>query len=397
MSCRKQMWKEVETRATSLKSVLRILLFAAMCGAFLVPPSIVTAATPDWPLQLVGATTVNVTQAEFEGLASSHPASWDDNATGDVWTGVALWRIIALVDDSDNTTFSDVLASAGYDVRVIGADGYSYTFPSQDVARNDNFILADELNGAPLPPEKYPLKLVDPEFEVGGPSVAQVVGIELKSTTPTHPVPTEADWPIQLYGAISDNLTQAEFEASVSSNGLSNTDNVGTWTGLALWRLVALVDDGDPTTFNSALAVEGYSIKVSAPDYYYVFDSVTVTGNDNIIAANTLNGQPLPLTDPANPAKLWYPVKLVGTGLHSGDRVGGVAMIELLNLPPAGPTEPGWDLNADHVCNIGDMVKVGLHWGETSANGWIPEDLNSDGVINIGDVVVIGLHWGETW
>jgi PKD repeat protein len=58
---------------------------------------------------------------------------------------------------------------------------------------------------------------------------------------------------------------------------------------------------------------------------------------------------------------------------------------------------PAWDLNGDHVCDIGDVTMVGLHWGETGTPGWIPEDLNNDGVINIGDVVVLGLHWGETW
>jgi len=381
---------------TGLRYVQCALLLLTVFGVFLLPAS-VTAATQDWPLQLVGAAAVNLTQADFETLASSYPVSWDDNATGNLWEGVALWRLVALVDDGDNTTFSDAMASAGYNVRVIAADDYSYTFPSQEVARNDNLILANELNDAPLPAEKYPLKLVSPDFEVGGPSVSQVVRIELQSTTPTHPVPDVAEWPIQLYGAFSDNLTQAEFEAGVSSDGLSCTDNTGTWTGLALWRLVALVDDDDPATFNSALAAEGYSIKVSAPDYYYVFDSGTVAGNDNIIAANTLDGQPLPLTDPTNSSKLWYPVKLVGSGLHSGDRVGGVVMIELLNLPEPTPDEPEWDLNGDHVCNIGDVVKVGLHWGETGDDGWIPEDLNSDGIINIGDVVVVGLYWGDTW
>jgi DMSO/TMAO reductase YedYZ molybdopterin-dependent catalytic subunit len=387
----------LKTRVTSPKSVLCILLLLAISGTLLLPTSMAVAGTPDWPLQLVGAATMNMTQAEFESLASLYPVGWDDNTTGNLWDGVALWRLVALVDDGDNTTFSDALASAGYNVRVIGADDYSYTFPSEEVARNDNFILANELNGAPLPTEKYPLKLVNLDFEVGGPSVSQVVRIELQSTTPTHPVPDVAEWPIQLYGALSDNLTQAEFEAGVLSYGLSCTDNTGTWTGLALWRLVALVDDDDPATFNSVLAVEGYSIKVSAPDYYYVFDSAGVAGNDNIIAANALDGQPLPLTDPTNPSKLWYPLKLVGSGLHSGDRVGGVVMIELLNLPEPTPDEPEWDLNGDHVCNIGDVVVIGLKWGRTGSDGWIPEDLNSDGTINIGDVVVVGLHWGGTW
>jgi hypothetical protein len=43
------------------------------------------------------------------------------------------------------------------------------------------------------------------------------------------------------------------------------------------------------------------------------------------------------------------------------------------------------------------VVKIGLKWGLTGTPGWIPEDLNTDGVINIGDIVVLGLHWGQTW
>jgi hypothetical protein len=60
-------------------------------------------------------------------------------------------------------------------------------------------------------------------------------------------------------------------------------------------------------------------------------------------------------------------------------------------------TVPNWDLNGDHICNIGDVVVIGLHWGQTGTPGWIPQDLNSDGTINIGDIVVIGLHWGGSW
>ncbi|MDD5702631.1 MAG: metallophosphoesterase, partial [Dehalococcoidales bacterium] len=60
-------------------------------------------------------------------------------------------------------------------------------------------------------------------------------------------------------------------------------------------------------------------------------------------------------------------------------------------------TQPDWDLNGDKVCDIGDVVVLGLRWGETGTQGWIPQDLNSDGIIDIGDVVVLGLHWGQTW
>jgi hypothetical protein len=75
---------------------------------------------------------------------------------------------------------------------------------------------------------------------------------------------------------------------------------------------------------------------------------------------------------------------------------GPALQIDMENLPPS-PSVPYWDLNGDHVCNIGDVVMIGLKWGQTGTAGWIPEDVNNDGVINIGDVVVLGLHWGETW
>ena len=56
-----------------------------------------------------------------------------------------------------------------------------------------------------------------------------------------------------------------------------------------------------------------------------------------------------------------------------------------------------WDLNGDHVCNIGDIVDIGMYWQETGSPGWIKEDVNHDGAINIGDVVIVGLHWNGTW
>ena len=63
----------------------------------------------------------------------------------------------------------------------------------------------------------------------------------------------------------------------------------------------------------------------------------------------------------------------------------------------ADQSKPNWDLNGDHVCNISDVVVIGLKWGQTGTPGWISADVNGDGVINISDVVVIGLHWGQTW
>jgi hypothetical protein len=51
------------------------------------------------------------------------------------------------------------------------------------------------------------------------------------------------------------------------------------------------------------------------------------------------------------------------------------------------------DLNNDGVVNILDLILIAQHWGETGANGWIPEDVNSDGTINILDINVVAQRW----
>lgn len=58
---------------------------------------------------------------------------------------------------------------------------------------------------------------------------------------------------------------------------------------------------------------------------------------------------------------------------------------------------PIWDLNQDHVCDVSDLVAIGLRWGQTGISGWVAEDINKDGVIDVADLVAIGLHWGESY
>jgi hypothetical protein len=88
-----------------------------------------------------------------------------------------------------------------------------------------------------------------------------------------------------------------------------------------------------------------------------------------------------------------YTVKL--TAANSGGSDAETKTGYIVVSPPA--QNPFWDLNNDHICDIGDVVMLGLVWNQTGPGGWIPEDLNSEGIIDIGDVVVLGLHWNATW
>ena len=138
-------------------------------------------------------------------------------------------------------------------------------------------------------------------------------------------------WNLELVGAISDDVSQTEFENGVACHGAATWTDPSTsdnWTGLPLWLLVGWVDDDNihgPDAFNDALAASGdYSVKVIASDgYSKTFASTLVANNNNIIVANEMNGASLP--------ESYYPLRLVGSALTSGgQRVSMIVRIELV-------------------------------------------------------------------
>jgi len=112
---------------------------------------------------------------------------------GNVYTGIPLWRLLGWVDDRiphGSNGFNDAAAIAGYKVIVKAGDGYAKEFTSQQIGKNDNFIVANTLNGTSLPTDgshpPYPLRLVG-SSATGGNSVGNVVEIQLTDfQTPTE-------------------------------------------------------------------------------------------------------------------------------------------------------------------------------------------------------------------
>jgi len=118
----------------------------------------------NWSLHLEGAITDNVDRATFESGAAPncHGKTWTDDQ-GQVWTGMPLWLLVGRVDDSikhEGPAFNDALADAGYTVDVVASDGYTATFDSKRIKRNDNIIVAHLVSGNPLPDKYFPLRLV---------------------------------------------------------------------------------------------------------------------------------------------------------------------------------------------------------------------------------------------
>ena len=302
----------------------------------------------EWALELNGTTVMEMDRQTFEAIASCdyHQISWSfENETGaHTYTGVALWILVSAVDGADGPegefTFNDLLAFAGYGVRVTASDGYDKVFTSMQVARNDSIIVANRLDGNPLPDDEWPLRIVG-DWLPGNMKVGQLVNISLEGL---QPVP---DWELTLIGTRTVVLS-AETFVSMYYSGLHGpwfnyTDSDGVhaafhtftnetgehaYAGIPLWMLVAIVDgeDSDHYEFNETLADTGYDVKVIASDdYSTTFPISTVEYNNSIIVAFMLDWATL--TDDE------YPLKLTGEYLSGSQKIKSVVTIELIGLP----------------------------------------------------------------
>jgi DMSO/TMAO reductase YedYZ molybdopterin-dependent catalytic subunit len=123
----------------------------------------ILGSVEEWNLTLTGAITDIPDRSTFESCVGCHRASWTDG-NSQKWSGIPLWLLVGVVDDAHNETakhyFNDTVADMGYNVTVIAADTYNKTFNSTFVKRNNELILANEMNGTALPEKYFPLKLV---------------------------------------------------------------------------------------------------------------------------------------------------------------------------------------------------------------------------------------------
>jgi DMSO/TMAO reductase YedYZ molybdopterin-dependent catalytic subunit len=226
-------------------------------------------AETTWNLELVGAVNETMSKAAFEeGVACHGSVSYTDSK-GRTWEGIPLWYLMARVDDTNthgSGSFNETLAGVGYDVTIIAGDGYSKTFNSTYLARNDSYIVACYLNGSELPEltEKgkplAPLKLVGP-YLYGGQKIGNIAKIVLDVET----APTEAD--LTLIGNETRKYTFDEIRAMPSyTAGGGFKKSTGTvvgpfnYTGVNITYLADLVGGIAPSESMKITASDGYSM-----------------------------------------------------------------------------------------------------------------------------------------
>jgi DMSO/TMAO reductase YedYZ molybdopterin-dependent catalytic subunit len=279
-----------------------------------------------WELSLLGEVGDIVTQAEFEDAVACHGVQYEDG--NDTWEGIPLWYLCGAVDDLENTshwTFNDTRAASNYTVNVSAGDGYTRSFASSAIARNNGYIVANTLNDEPLE-SVFPLKLVGNAITSGKDKVSNISRIELVEFQTPEPAP--GSYNLNLTGKITDVISQSEFEAAVKCHGTTWVDDKeNEWQGIPLWYLCGWVDDRiphGPDAFNANAAAAGYTIVVKASDGYAKdFASADVAWSTDYIIANTMNGTPLNES---------FPLRIVGPGAPGGKSVGKIAEIELTDF-----------------------------------------------------------------
>jgi hypothetical protein len=157
-------------------------------------------------------------------------------------------------------------------------------------------------------------------------------------------------------------------------------------------------------SFNASLiqvnsVTEGNLLNQGGCDTYFVHGKIDNTAGTIIGVAGAITTPSCNVSNPGTFVNISFTTRNVpGTsflnmsGVVVGDASGSAVPINVTNGSVTIVILPG-DMNGDGHVNVLDMIRIGQHWGQTGAPGWIPEDVKIDGVINVLDMIVIGQHW----
>lgn len=159
-----------------INKIVQILIMAILIAGLGASVSATMTSLPaiGWSIALVGVTEGILTQSGYEEGTNFQRSSEKFvslvDKQGNVWDGMPLWQVAGKVDNyvqsgknsEEEMELSDKLSQKGYQITVTGTDGKETTLASTDIARNNNYILADMVNGNPLAEtdSAYPLVLV---------------------------------------------------------------------------------------------------------------------------------------------------------------------------------------------------------------------------------------------
>jgi hypothetical protein len=241
----------------------------------------------EWSLHLEGAIKEDMDRATFESGAAPgcHKVTWTDGKA-QVWSGIALWRLVGRVDDDkkhDTGAYNDALADAGYTIDIVSTDGYKVTLDSKKVKRNDNIIVAFTVNNNPLDEKEFPLKLVGSDL-TNKEMVSQIASITLnlpgaKPAAATTIAATEAVTEAATQAPAASGASALKLSGSVAKEVTLSLDNLKKMTltketvthpkkgqmdvqGVLMSDLLTLAAPKDGVKTVTFVASDGYTINL---------------------------------------------------------------------------------------------------------------------------------------
>ncbi|MDY6932419.1 MAG: hypothetical protein SVJ22_10960, partial [Halobacteriota archaeon] len=133
----------------------------------------------EWNLSMSGRLSEDIDRSTFESCVGCHGVNFIDDENRN-WSGIPAWMLAGTVDDLKTHAFNDGLSDVGYMLSVIAGDGYNKSFESHRIKRNNDIIVANEINGTAIPrgSSSFPLKFTGPDL-VKNENVKNVVEIVL--------------------------------------------------------------------------------------------------------------------------------------------------------------------------------------------------------------------------
>ena len=269
-------------------------------------PGPATAAPTGIVLSLVkGETTLDYTIADLAELDILTATGTFTNSAGvdytALYTGVPLTTLIGNVS-TDAT------------VRVTASDGYSMNYAVEMLTDSSEgtWILAFKENGEYMPLDPGYLRIV----QVGEGVPHFTSSLSARMVERVEVLGTYEEYSLLVTGAVERLFGRGELEAGIgcpchtATVTVTSKGETHTYTGLPLWRLLAYVDDDvfpaaeegihyNDEDFNDALAIDGYTVTLTASDgYVQTVTSDLIARDDRFIVAFKRDGMfPDPTSD----------------------------------------------------------------------------------------------------
>ena len=336
--------------ATALVALLAVAAVVVV-GVLAAPPQ-AKAADPVVLTVTGNSQTKTFTMSELKALPQYSGYFGFVNSAGTVYqpepvTGVRLTDVMAEIGGMTTLNACDITATDNYGMtytydQIVNNNGVQFYNATTKVAEDPKvpwtWVLVWEQNGAPLPPDVGPLRLVAAqETDVNQVADGHLMVKWVNRVTLRGAV---AEWKVRMYGLKRKNGTRQKYTldrttydscATPGCHGESwvQPTTKKTWSGVPLFLCIGKVDGGPGhdsyNAYNEALALKGYRIKlVSASGKSAILGSRTIRNRTNIILANKLMGSDL--------VARYYPLKLVGPTKRVPARssIGRISKIYLL-------------------------------------------------------------------